>query len=235
MRLWQALKQDIKFQFRHGFYYAYLVISIIYIIILLNIPWEYRPFIAGLIVFSDPAMLGFFFVGAIVLLERDENILESLFVTPLKISEYFTARVISLGVLAVLTAFLITILTIDSGINYIMLFVGLILTAVLFTLFGFTLVVRVNSVNQYLITSILYSIIIIIPVLSYLNIFDTFLFYLWPTRASLLLIIGSYTGNIKQVEGIYAVITLLIWIKIGYTWAHRWFYKYIVLKIGDKK
>lgn len=38
MRFLASLKQDIKFQFRHGFYFAYLFVLLIYSLILINLP-----------------------------------------------------------------------------------------------------------------------------------------------------------------------------------------------------
>ena len=235
MRLLEALKQDLKFQFRHGFYHAYLVVSVLYIGLLLYIPGDYRAFAAGIIVFSDPAMLGFFFVGALLLLERGENILEGLFVTPLRVGEYLAARVISLTVLALGTAFLISIIALGLDFNAPLLFVGVVLTAVFFSLLGVTLAVKVETVNQYLMVSILYSIIISLPLLEFLGLFKTILFYLWPTRASLVLIFAAFGFSVSWWELIFSVVILLIWIGIAFCWAYSWFYKYIILKIGDEQ
>ena len=233
MRLLQVLKQDLKFQFRHGFYHAYLVISVLYILLLLYVPGEYRAFAAGIIVFSDPAMLGFFFVGALLLLERDENILEGLFVTPLRVGEYLAARVVSLAVLALITAFIIAVIALGFNFNFILLFLGLTLTACFFTLLGVTVAVRVETVNQYLLTSIFYSVVISLPLLEFLGLFETVLFYLWPTRASLVLIFAAFGTGVQMWELIYTVFILVVWIVIAYHWAYSWFYRYIIMKTGD--
>ncbi len=235
MRLLQALKQDLKFQFRHGFYHAYLVISALYIGLLLYIPGDYRALAAGIVVFSDPAMLGFFFVGALILLERGENILEGLFVTPLRVGEYLAARVISLTVLAVGTALVISVAALGSDFNFLLFFIGVVLTAVFFSLLGVTLAVKVETVNQYLMVSILYSIIISLPLFEFLGLFETFLFYLWPTRASLVLIFAAFGFGVSWGELIFSVVILSVWIVIAFRWAYDWFYKYIILKIGDEQ
>ena len=234
MRLIRALRQDLSFQYRHGFYHAYLIIGLLYIALLLYIPEDFRTLATGLLLFSDPAMLGFFFVGAIILLEREEGIIEGLFVTPLRVMEYLMARVISLSALALVTAFLIAFIVLGSGFNYVLLLAGLSLTAIFFTLLGITLAVKVKTVNQYLISSILYSIIIAVPILEFLNIFDTFLFYLWPTRASLILILEAFGEQVACSEIIGSLLALLAWTIIGLFWANRSFYKYVILRIGEK-
>ncbi|HLV08848.1 MAG TPA: hypothetical protein VKY40_01450 [Halanaerobiales bacterium] len=235
MRFWNTLKQDIKYQFRHGFYYAYLVISILYILLLFNIPVELRSAAAGLIIFSDPAMLGFFFVGALILLERGENIFEGLFSTPLKPGEYMSARVLSLTLLALLVGFVIVIVVPGLTVNYILLLWGIVLTAVLFTLLGIVLVVRVKTVNQYIIYSIIYSVIFLVPVLEYLNIYNSVFYYLWPTKASLVLFTGAFGGQVKTIEVITAIFSLLVWIVIAGKGALHSFYRYIIMKIGDER
>ncbi|MFW6029851.1 MAG: hypothetical protein ACOCRO_06310 [Halanaerobiales bacterium] len=235
MRLIQALKQDVKYQFRHGFYYAYIIASIIYIAILLYIAPEFKSIVTGIIIFSDPAMLGFFFVGAIVLLEKGENIFEGLFVTPLKANEFLIARVLSLSVLALITAFVIAFIAIGLNFNYILLFVSLLLTAILFTFLGVTLAVRVETINEYILYSIIYSLIISLPILEFINIYENLLFYFLPTRASLLLITGAFTGNIEIIEILYSTLVLFVWVVIAYRWAYTCFYKYIILKIGDQE
>jgi len=109
MRFLQALKQDIRYQFRNGFYYVYLFVSIIYIAILFKLPNEIQGIVTAMVIFSDPAMLGFFFIGAIILLEKEENIFEALFITPLRVKEFIGARIFSLTAISLLTSFLIAI------------------------------------------------------------------------------------------------------------------------------
>ncbi|QNO13949.1 hypothetical protein HYG86_03775 [Alkalicella caledoniensis] len=99
-----SLLHDIKFQFRHGFYIAYLVASIVYVAILRLLPLEPRNFILPIILFTDPAVLGFFFISGIFFLERDQNILENLFVTPYSIKNYILNKVISLGLITYLSS-----------------------------------------------------------------------------------------------------------------------------------
>ncbi|MBN1465987.1 hypothetical protein JXA02_09510, partial [candidate division KSB1 bacterium] len=103
----QLFRYDVLFQFRHGFYFIYLLVSAIYIIALFNIPTAQRLVVTNLLVFSDTSVLGLTFVGAILLLEKQQRILHSLFVTPLKLSEYLLAKVLSLSLIALLASLLI--------------------------------------------------------------------------------------------------------------------------------
>jgi len=171
MRFLQALKQDIRYQFRNGFYYVYLFVSIIYIVILFKLPNEIQGIVTAMVIFSDPAMLGFFFIGAIILLEKEENIFEALFITPLRVKEFIGARIFSLTAISLLTSFLIAIVVRGFAFNYILLFISLCLTAIFFTLQGLTIAVVTKTVNEYLIYSIIYSFILVIPIFELLNIY----------------------------------------------------------------
>jgi fluoroquinolone transport system permease protein len=149
MRLFQAFKFDVKFQFRHGFYYAYGFVSLLYVGLLRALPMEFRERITTLLITSDPAVLGMFFVGGMVLLERGQNIFESLFVTPLRVREYLVSKAISLTLLSVVTCFLIATLTFGLDYHGGLFFLGIVLTSVLFTLLGIGTAVRARSLNGF--------------------------------------------------------------------------------------
>ncbi|MFX4262836.1 ABC transporter permease [Pelotomaculum propionicicum] len=227
MRILSAFKYDVKFQFRHGFYYAYLFLTVVYIAGLRLVPETYRPFLTGLVIFTDPSVLGFFFIGGIMLLEKGQNTLESLFVTPLRVNEYIWAKVASLTMLSLLSSLVIAVFTLGAGVNIALLALGVSLGSVFFTLLGFALAARARSLNQYFFYSIPTA-IFDLPLLKYLGLPDTWLYYLLPSRPELLLIEGAM-GRITPGQTLYAVVALCVWILIAYRWAHSWFYRYTVL------
>jgi len=65
---------DVRYQFKYGFYFLYTAVSIVYISILVFIPESFLRPIAAIIILTDPAALGFFFIGGMVLLERGEGL-----------------------------------------------------------------------------------------------------------------------------------------------------------------
>ncbi|MDF2893132.1 MAG: putative transporter permease [Clostridia bacterium] len=232
MRILQAVKYDIKFQFRHGFYYAYLLLTILYIFAFRLMPIDAARYAATVIVFSDPAVMGFFFIGGIVLLEKGQNIYQSLFVTPLRVHEYLIAKAVSLTLLSTITSFAIIVLSFGRVENPLIFLLGVVFTSVLFTLIGFTLAVRCKNINQYIIISPLYTIIFMLPMLEYFGLTKSWLFNLLPAKPSLILIKAAFY-NITFADTAFGIIALLIWCVISYVWAKDWFYKYIVLRAGD--
>ena len=47
---------------------------------------------AAFIIFTDPAALGFFFLGALMMLERSEGVRTALATTPLSLLDYLARR-----------------------------------------------------------------------------------------------------------------------------------------------
>lgn len=226
MRLTAVVAQDIRFQFRHGFYYAYGVLTVIYIILLrlLPTPLVHPAFI--LILFTDICTLGFFFIGAIVLLERGQNITESLFVTPLTLGEYLLSKQLSFLLLSASSALVIMVGASIYGRDLLWFASGIILSAVIYTLFGLAFAARAKNVNDYFGRALGAGLLISLPITAYLGLFDTPFFYLFPTRATLILL-DVLDGQMGLGEKLSALLSLLIWLFILGTWTYRRFEAYV--------
>ena len=148
MRLINAIKSDIKFQYKQGFYFIYIVITLVYILILSKLPKNIMKVAAPIVIFSDPSVLGLFFIGGIVMLEKVQGIIYCIIVTPLRIKEDILAKIISLSAISVIVVVIIT-LTLDGvSVNWILLFFTIILTSTFFTLCGFFIGSDCNTINQ---------------------------------------------------------------------------------------
>ena len=108
MRILAAIRSDIKFQLKHGFYGIYAVVSIIYLIVLSFLPNEYLKYVLPTLIYSDPSGLGLFFFGGIVMLEKMQGIINYIVVTPLTTREYILSKVISLTLLAVVVSIVLS-------------------------------------------------------------------------------------------------------------------------------
>ena len=155
-RLFSALKSDIYFQHKHGFYYVYLILSAIYIFIIGFLNVQAIKYVLPVVIFLDPSVLGMFFIGGILLLEKEQGIMMQLFVTPLQSIEYIISKVISLGLISLLAGVLITLLCFHEPIRWDMLIFGILLTSVFFTLVGMLVARHAKSVNDYMIRIVPY-------------------------------------------------------------------------------
>ncbi|ARU60208.1 hypothetical protein CBW65_03400 [Tumebacillus avium] len=233
MRTWAAVRQDVRFQLRHGFYYAYLLVCTVYVLFLHNVPEWMGSVSAVVLISADPGVLGFFFIGGILLLERGQGILENLFVTPVQIREYLLAKVLSLGLLAVASSLAVTLFSFGAGFAAVPLLTGVVLSSAFFTLLGVTLAVRVKTVNGFLLTSSLFLTVLFVPMANVFGLWVTPWMKVFPTEAAMTLI-GAAFAQKPAWELAVATAVLLVWIGIAYAWAHRAFYRHIILKIGGK-
>jgi fluoroquinolone transport system permease protein len=51
-------------------------------------------------IFSDPAAMGLYFMGAIVLFEKSERVLSAIAVSPVKPREYVLSKLCSIGIVS---------------------------------------------------------------------------------------------------------------------------------------
>lgn len=219
-RLVSAIKYDMKFQFRHGFYGVYLLFSVIYSVALRLMPQDIRLPAAAIIVLSDPGILGFFLIGAIVMLERGQNLYSGLFSTPLRTREFLTAKVISLGGISLVSSLIIVLAGLGQAVNLLLIVPGIFLAAAFFTLVGFAPALQFRSLPAFLFLAPVYIIVFFAPIVFYLGVSDSLFFYFLPTTGALMLIDGSLTG-LSAGQVIYSFTVLLLWLWVAWNMAER--------------
>ncbi|UFU01223.1 hypothetical protein KO561_09895 [Radiobacillus kanasensis] len=226
MRVLELLKMDVQFQLRHGFYYAYALVTAFYICLLLLIPEAFVQTTSVLIVFTDPSVLGFFFVGGLVLLERDQSIFSTLYVTPLRIHEYLISKVSSLTFLATATSMFLFLVIHQASFHVVPFLLAVILCSTFFTLLGVNVAVRVQTVNTFLYISAALVVVFYLPLINYFHLYESPLFYILPTQAILLLMEGAFV-QLSLSTYVYAVVVSIVWISVVYAWAYQSFQQFL--------
>lgn len=194
MRLLNALRADVRFQFKQGFYLVYVLLTLVYMIILSRFPSDWKKFAVPLVVFSDPSMVGFFFIGAIVMLEKVQGVLQYVTVTPLRSIEYLLAKVISLTMVALTAGIMITLVTYGNPLSWVLLITGIIFTSSFFVLYGFIAAANCTTMNQYFIKMIPYMLLIVLPCFSLFGFPYAWVFNIFPSVAGLHLVFGAFHG-----------------------------------------
>lgn len=143
------VKNDARQQFRYGIHAAYAFVIGFYICVLVFAADFLPNWMPGLIVFTDPAVVGFFFLGALMLLEKGENVRTALAVTPISASDYFWSKTITLTGLAVLSVLVLS-LFFHHGSHLPLLMSAVILTSVQFLGLGILTAYRFKTVTSYL-------------------------------------------------------------------------------------
>ena len=100
IKLLRTIIWDIRFALRYNIITVAIVITGLYTIIFKLIPGADITEVLVSFIFSDPTMLGFIFVGAMVLFEKDANTLQALTVTPIKPWQYLWSKAIALTLIA---------------------------------------------------------------------------------------------------------------------------------------
>jgi len=196
-----------------------------------------QTLVHSVLLFFDPAVIGIVFVGALVLFEKSENVLNALVITPMKTDDYLLSKIISLTILSIISASVFMTLMVifnQTEFNLFYLLVGIVLTSVMLILLGFILVSRVQNVNGYMLGIIIGFLgLSFPPLLDLFGLFENPIFYLWPTQASFILFDGVFRASSLELwEIAYGIIYQLIWIVILYFLAKKAFYEYIILKGG---
>ena len=167
MRIWSLLRGDIRFQYKYGFYLLYLVFSILYISLIFSLPQAWREKAAILMIFTDPAAMGHYFMGAIVLFEKSERVLGSIAVSPVDTYEYMLSKLLSIGVISVIVGFSIGFFS--HAVNMTARFlVGIFLCSCLFSAVGLMVAAKSISLNGFIISTIPAELLINIPAIAWL-------------------------------------------------------------------
>ena len=184
--------------------------------------------VAG-VIFIDAGVLGFFFVGVLVLMEKSERTLSALSVTPTPAWAYLAARCVSLTLLTVLGGFVISILDFGGRVDLAVLALALGLTASASVLAGFVVVSGVESLNAYLFRATAIMVVLALPLLGFVGLLDRWAVAILPSHASFLLLIAAVEPElVSRAEWWYSIAYLGFWLVLTWVWANRIFERRIV-------
>ncbi len=212
MRLFATVYNDIRYQIKYGFYTLYAFISTVYILILSACPLTYKKAIASVIIFTDPAMLGMFFIGGIWLLEKGEGIHQFWVISPLRSMEYIFSKAISLGLISTVSAYFISFIALRTVKNHIILLFGVLIGSMIFTIIGMLFASKATTLNQYVIYVTPPSAILTLPpILIVFGITHPFL-EIFPSTALWRII--AYSIGMTNHLNIWVWVILLLWLVI---------------------
>lgn len=204
MRFRQLFLWDMRFQARYGFYLLYGFLTVLYVVLLLSLPQGWKENAAAMLIFSDPAAMGLFFMGAIVLLEKSQRVTSFFGVSPLRALEYVCSKVLSLSLIALIVAAVLG--TAANGRSLLLVLIGTFLASVLFTLLGMIIAAKITSLNQFLLATVPVEMIAFVPaVLHLFGITPAFL-GIYPANVCMDLI----AGRLFSVAGLILTAALTV-------------------------
>lgn len=224
-----ATQRDLRLQWRQGLWHAYAFVCMAYVLVLQLFEPSLRSTLAVLVVFSDPSVLGFFFIGGVMLLERSEGSLHAAFASPLRVREWVAAKLVSLTVLGVVAGFAVALPTCAGGVRPLYLLTAIVPTSTCFVLVGIVAGTRFTTVNRYLLGGGLLSAPLLLPMLAPLGLVDTPVFDLLPAGASLeLLEVGLSRTRAQAWPTVRALAVLGVWNLLLWRWACAWMRRHVV-------
>jgi fluoroquinolone transport system permease protein len=226
-RLRATLLCDVRLQYRNGFYHATAFILLVWALILAWLPaadlrWILPPLVLGNLVINT-----FYFLAALVLLEHDEGSLLARRVTPLRQHEYLLSKLVTLTALALVENLLIVVLFHGTGFAWLPMSAAIIMASVLYALLGMIAVARYDSINAFLMPSVLYTGFAEIPLIAYLGNVTHPILLLHPLRPPLLLAEGAFRP-LGSAELMYCLVAAVAWCAVLFVLAGTAFSRRVV-------
>lgn len=230
-RLLSTMQLDAQLQFRNGFYYAAAFVLAILAGLISQLPALDWDWLLPPVVMQNLIISTFYFFGGLVLLEKGEGTLEAQVTTPLRPSEYLASKVITLTALGLVENLIVVFLAYGPGFRILPLLIGIVATGAGYALLGFIAVVRYDSINEYLFPSLLYTALFSLPLLNYFGLVRSWLFYLHPFQAALLLLQAAFQP-VELWQWVYGLLYSGLWIGLVFLMSRRAFHRFIIRKEG---
>ena len=228
-----TIRLDLRLQVRNGFYHAVAFVLVCWLVLLTQLPEVDWGYILPAVVYGNLVMVNFYFVAGLVLLEKAEGTLEAQVVTPLSSWEYLASKAVTLAGLALVEQVAIVWAAYGAGFAVLPLAIGTLLAAIVYTLVGFLIVSRYQSINEYLFPSVLFVTVLSLPLLHYFDLWDTWLLFVHPLSAPLALLAGAF-GPIPPWQYVYGVLYALLWVGVLLAVSRRSFERLVVKHEGDR-
>ena len=205
MRKVNVIKGDMLFQWKYGFYMLYLLMIIIYFVIFSFLTGNVKDTIVSICVYSDPAAMGMFFMGALILLEKSQRITNSIAISPVTVEEYILGKIVSVGIISEIVGVILMLQGHTE--NYFWCAIGIFAGSVIFSLCGIIVGAKIESLNQYIIGTLPFEIMGFVPVILYR------IGFMWNNK---LMIIHPGCSVMRLIEGdtemaVGAVASIVIW------------------------
>jgi fluoroquinolone transport system permease protein len=218
-RLAATLRTDLRTQYRYGFFAAAALVMIVSIVLLRWLPEEVALLLLPAVVLENVLINTFYFSAGQILLERVEGTYAAQSVTPLRIDEYLGSKLIALTALSLVEGLTIAVAVFGVHAWLMTMAAGIVLAAVFFCLVGVALVLRYDSINEFLLPSAFYTFLLSLPLLGLFGIGAPALYLAHPMQGSLELLRIDTAPS--AVALLYALLYPLAWIAAAYLWSRR--------------
>lgn len=230
----KALIQQIQWQFRimarNNIISISIAVTVIYALIFFALKGlDNMDKVLTLLILNDPAIIGMFFIGLSVIMERNQQVLSALFVTPISHHIYLLSRILALSIVGWACAAGMALAAIGTSFHLLHFTVGTFGICILACLAGLYLVCYTSEFMHFTLRSIpLLMIFVNLPLLNYFGVTDIWLFKLMPSYGSLSLIACSHQSNTEISVLMYSYASVIGWSVLLYFSVYRIFMSKVV-------
>lgn len=181
-----------------------------------------------LLIYNDPAIIGFIFIGFTVISEKDQDVLSPLFATPLNFHHFLLSRIFVLSLLGTIGALTVVVCAKGMSFHPLHFSVGAFSTCVLFSIAGVFLVGNTSEILHFLLRGIPLLIILSLPLLNYYRLTDLGVFEVFPVQGGLSLMVNAFSTSPNSKAIIYGYLLVAGWIPVLYLASAKVFKKNVV-------
>lgn len=164
-----------------------------------------------LLIISDPALIGLLFIGFSIILEKDQNVLSALFVTPINHHFFLISKVFILSIVCLFCAIGMVLIGKGTSLNFIYFSFGILSICVIFSFVGIYLVSRTTEILHYILRSIPLIFLLSLPMFNYFEITNLGFLKILPMQGSLYLISNSFSNSPIMSELRFGYLSVSIW------------------------
>ena len=207
------LKHDLILLSRNNIIAISVIVTAIYTAIFMWLSgMDEAEKVLVVVIFNDPALIGFLFAGVIVLFEQNENTLQALSVTPLTKAQYILSKSVALNIVATACCLAMATAAVGTAFNFLHFTMATVLTTFMFTFFGFMMVAGETTFNRYILKAAGLLILMAIPFLGYFGMVSRTWFLWMPTQPAIDLFSASFAEDTPAGIILYAYMALVFWV-----------------------
>ena len=209
------LRWDVVMQVRYGFWISGLAIAVTWILLLRALSPVYLEIWLPCVLYFDIGIIGLMFIAGVLFFEKRQGVIDALVVTPVRTADWLVSKVLSLTLLATTTAGVMVLATAGLRVEWLRLVPSFALVAALFTLGGFLLASRFQSVGSFLAVFGLVGFPLALPLIDYFEVWTHPLLWLNPAHPGLVLIRQAFRPGSALEVGVALLLTVF-WIVLGF-------------------
>jgi fluoroquinolone transport system permease protein len=160
--------------------------------------------------------------------------MEAQIVTPLRPWEILGSKVLTLGLLSLFETLLVIVIVQGVQFNWFLLVTSIVFYIAMLSLYGFIVVARYDSISEFLLPSVLWTMGFSLPLLYYFNIWRHWVMFIHPLQAILILIQSAFT-SVPAWQVVYGVAYSILWTGIALFVSLRTFQRFVVIKEGVRR